>query len=304
MRCTVTVCLLLFTACATQPGAPVNGASSTDAAASMPSSTDAAASMPSSADAASVAQSAGLTGVLSEEAFAALHALRTDAAPRLAGAQVTLSDGTSAYLSVPPGDGPHPGVIVIHEWWGLNDHIRHWADRLAADGYAALAVDLYRGRVATAREDALKYMKSVDQAQGRATIQAARDFLKSDPRARASRVGAIGWCFGGGWSLQAALTLPDLKAAVIYYGRLVTDSAALSQINANVLGVFGNHDRGIPPSAVDAFEKAMADAGRSLRVLRFEANHAFANPSSARYDATSAEKAFGAVRAFLASNLK
>ncbi len=280
--------------------APSAGSASSPASAPSPL----AAVSKSAAEVSAKADEMGMTGVLSEEAFAALHALRTDGAPSPRGQAVALSDGSAAYLSLPAGDGPHPAVIVIHEWWGLNDHIRHWADRLAADGYAALAVDLYGGRVATAREDALAYMKSVDQTKGRATLVAARDFLRTDQRVRAASIGSIGWCFGGGWSLQAALTMSDLDAAVIYYGRLVTDPDALSKIEAKVLGVFGNLDRGIPPSAVDAFEKAMTEAGRDLKVLRYDANHAFANPSSARYDKAAATEAFTEVRAFLAAHLK
>lgn len=246
----------------------------------------------------------GLTGILSEEAFKALHVHRTDAPPAAKGTEVTLSDGTKAYLSLPPGAGPHPGLVVIHEWWGLNDNIRHWADRLAADGYAAVAVDMYGGQVATKPDDAMKYMKSVDGAAGIKTLQAAADLLRTDPRIKAPKLGTIGWCFGGGWSLRAALNMPNLDAAVIYYGRLVTDAAQLKAINAEVLGIFGNLDRGIPPASVDAFDKAMSEAGRSLKVLRFDANHAFANPSSGRYDQSSAEKAFAAVRTFFAANLR
>src|SRR5689334_2353382 len=101
-------------------------------------------------------------GGLSEEEFAALHTLREDGAPALKGEMVQLTDGTQAYLSLPPGaSSPLPGVVVIHEWWGLNEHIKHWADRLAADGYAALAVDLYGGVVASDRETAMATMKKV-----------------------------------------------------------------------------------------------------------------------------------------------
>ena len=98
--------------------------------------------------------------------------------------------------------------------------------------------------------------------------------------------------------------MANLTAAVIYYGRLINDPDALAPIRAEILGVFGNQDRGIPPAAVDEFEKAMATAGKSLKVLRFDAKHAFANPSSARYDQAAAERAFGEVRAFLAAQLK
>ena len=253
---------------------------------------------------AAAAGDTGPTGILSEEAFKALHVHREDAPPPARGTEMKLSDGTRAYLSLPKGDGPHPGLIVIHEWWGLNDNIRHWADRLAADGYAAVAVDMYGGQVATQPNDAMTYMKAVKADAAKTTLLAADRFLRNDPRVKAPTVGSIGWCFGGGWSLQAALNMPALDAAVIYYGRLVTDADKLKPIQAKVLGVFGNLDRGIPPASVDAFEKAMTDAGRDVKILRYEANHAFANPSSGRYDEASAKAAFAEVRTFLAATLK
>jgi carboxymethylenebutenolidase len=247
----------------------------------------------------------GWTGVLDEAAFAALHELRTDAdAAPLRGREITI-EGTRAWLSLPDAaTAPLPAVIVIHEWWGLNDHIRRWTDRLAADGYAALAVDLYGGRTATTREEASAYMREVDENAARATLLAAHRFLATDPRVRAQKRGVIGWCFGGGWSLQLAMAAPDLDAAVIYYGRLVADPSQLAAIRAPVLGVFGLRDRGIPPAAVDAFEAAMKSAGRDVEILRYDADHAFANPSGARYDAVHATAAFAAVRKFLERTLK
>ncbi len=246
------------------------------------------------------------TGVLDEQTFAALHELRADAAPPLHGSDFDLG-GTTAYLSMPEGPGPHPGVVVIHEWWGLNDHIRHWADRLAADGYAAIAVDLYRGAVATTREEAAEAMRNVDPGQARETLALAHRVLARHPSIRAKKRGVIGWCFGGGWSLQHALHTPDLDACVIYYGRLETDTAQFTDLRAPILGVFGQRDRGIPPSAVEAFEQAYQAADHQspgLTIQMYDAEHAFANPSSARYDAASAEDAWEKVRAFFAKHLK
>ena len=114
----------------------------------------------------------------------------------------------------------------------------------------------------------------------------------------------IGWCFGGGWSLRLAMAAPDLDASVIYYGRLVTDAAKLKPIGARVLGVFGTQDRGIPPRSVRAFEAAMKEAKKDIQVLNYDANHAFANPSSARYDAKHAAAAWTRVRAFLREMLR
>lgn len=246
----------------------------------------------------------GLTGVLNEEEFKALHALRGDKAPPLRGEMLDV-DGKKAYLSLPKGaKAPLPAVLVIHEWWGLNQHVKHWADRLAADGYAALAVDLYGGEVATDRSGALKLMRSVDGDSALKTLRGWHGFLAKHPKIKAQKRASIGWCFGGGWSLRLALASPDLDAAVIYYGRLVSDAKRLAAIKAEVLGVFGEKDRGIPPRAVNAFAAGLKEAGVRHTILQYDANHAFANPSSARYDQKSASAAWTHVRKFLARKLK
>ncbi|XXX74800.1 dienelactone hydrolase family protein [Sorangium sp. So ce134] len=244
------------------------------------------------------------TGLLSEEDFKALHQLRSDKAPPARGQTVDVA-GTKAYLSLPrDAKPPIPGLVVIHEWWGLNEHIKHWTDRLAEDGYAALAVDMYGGKVATTPDDAMAAMKAVDEAKGLEVVRAAHRFLSTDARVSAQRTGSIGWCFGGAWSLKLALNEPELDAAVIYYGRLVTDPAQLKAIKAPVLGVFGNKDKGIPPEVVNEFDKALHDAGVEHQVLRYDADHAFANPSGERYDTKAAADAWEKVRQFLAAKLK
>jgi len=245
----------------------------------------------------------GLTGVLTEEGFKALHELTGEKRPAPKGTMVEVG-AMKAYLSLPKGEPPFPAITVVHEWWGLNEHIKHWCDRLAADGYAALAVDLYGGKVATNRDDAMAHMKGVDETAGAGLMKAAHAFLKSDERIQAKRRGCVGWCFGGGWSLQLALDAPDLDAAVIYYGRLVTDPERLKAIKAPVLGIFGNMDTGIPMEKVNEFDDALKAAGVKYRILRYDAPHAFANPSSARYDAKSAEDAWKHVRAFFEEHLK
>ncbi|HVK68130.1 MAG TPA: dienelactone hydrolase family protein [Polyangium sp.] len=245
----------------------------------------------------------GMRGTLSEEAFKALHQLTGEKAPAPRGERVTI-DGTSAYLSLPKGKtAPMPGLLVIHEWWGLNDHIQHWTDRLAEDGYAALAVDLYGGKIAKNPDEAMAMMKSVDNKKAMATLVAAHDFLEKDPRIQAKRTGVIGWCFGGAWSLQFAMHEPDLDASVIYYGHLVTDPAELKPIKAEILGLFGNKDQAIPPETVNAFDAALTQAGVTHTIYRYDAPHAFANPSQPRYDEKSAADAWDKVRAFLRRKL-
>jgi len=193
---------------------------------------------------------------------------------------------------------------MVPEWWGLNDHIRHWTDRLAADGYAALAIGLYGGEVATDRESALALMQGVDEARAKEILAAAHRFLAEDPRVRAQKRGVVGWCFGGGWSLEHALTQPGLDASIVYYGRLQTDPELLANIEAPMMGVFGNQDAGIPPTSVDAFAAAMKAAGKSLELHRYDAQHAFANPSSGRYNPEAAEDASDHARAFFAKHLQ
>ncbi|MGE3631328.1 MAG: dienelactone hydrolase family protein [Sandaracinaceae bacterium] len=244
------------------------------------------------------------TGDVSEEEFARLHRLSTAEVPPLRGESVELDDGSRAYLSLPEGDAPHPAVLVIHEWWGLNANIRHWTDRLAADGYAALAVDLYAGRTATNPDVAIQLMREVDDAAALRTLEAATRFLDADPRVRAPRRAVIGWCFGGGWSLGTGVAIPGYSAVVMYYGRPITDVERLRALQSPLLAIFGNRDTSIPPPRVDEFDRALNEAGVPHRILRFDAVHAFANPSSDHYDPASATAAWDAVRAQLAEALR
>lgn len=241
---------------------------------------------------------------LSEAEFKALHTLKGEAAPAPKGQMVEIA-GTQHYLSLPEGaSAPMPAVIVIHEWWGLNSHIKHWADRLAAEGYAALAVDLYGGTTASTPDEAMAAMKAVDDAKASAILEAAARFLDADPRVKAAKTGVIGWCFGGAWALQAGLKVEGLDAVVMYYGRTVTDPAQLAGLDAPLLGVFANDDGHIPPESVDAFEKALGEAGKSATILRYDAKHAFANPSSEAYDQANAAAAWQKVQPFLAKHLE
>lgn len=242
-----------------------------------------------------------LSGPLSEAEFAALHTLREDAAPPAKGVSVDLPGaGSKAYLSLPPGEkAPLPGVVVIHEWWGLNDHIRHATDRLAAEGYAALAVDLYDGQVATTREQAQALTKGVEPESAKTVLAAARRFLVDDARVRAPRTAVLGWCFGGKWALEDALAQPQHAAAVVYYGQLVSDRERLRALRPPLLGVFGTRDASLPVERVREFETALRDLGKEHRIVLYDAEHAFANPSGGRYDAKAAAAAWEETRAWL-----
>ncbi len=235
-------------------------------------------------------------------------ATRVEPAGEVEGSEVTygrIGDAeVRGYLARPAGDGPFPGIIVIHEWWGLNDNIRAMADRLAGEGYLALAVDLYEGGVATDREGAMSLMRDATRRPERLEehLRQAREHLASSG---ATRVGSIGWCFGGGWSLRAAIVLGDkLDAAVVYYGRLITDPVELGPVSAPVLGLFGEADDGIPVDSVRAFESAMRGLGKPVSIHVYPgADHAFANPSGTRYDEAAATDAWTKTLTFLEQHL-
>ena len=212
----------------------------------------------------------------------------------------------TGYLARPAAaEGAGPAVLVIQEWWGLNDNIRAMARKLAAEGYTALAVDLYEGQVAEDRDTAYALMSGAMERAERLSdnLRQAHAFLEERG---ATKVGSIGWCFGGGWSLEAALLLGDqLDAAVIYYGRVKTEAAELEGLSAPVLGLFGAEDQGIPVDTVRAFEATLAELGKEASIHIYEgADHAFANPSGTRYQAEAAEDAWAKTLGFLAQHLK
>lgn len=209
----------------------------------------------------------------------------------------------TGYLARPAGEEKAPGLIVIHEWWGLNDNIRTMAERFAAEGYAALAVDLYGGRVGETPEEAREIMQSLDEATAEANLRQAYDYLTTT--VGASEVGTIGWCFGGGWSLRTALLLPEaIDATVIYYGRLVTDPERLEPLTMPILGIFGAEDQGIPVASVREFEGALEALGKDATIHVYEgAGHAFANPSGTRYVESAAEDAWAKTLEFFAQHL-
>ncbi len=246
----------------------------------------------------------GLTGQVSEEEFKKMHELKKDAPPVLYGTPIDIN-GTKGYLSLPKNaKAPMPAVIVIHEWWGLNENVMHWADRVAAEGYAAVAVDLYGGTVAKDADTAMAAMRKVDDAAAVKTMLAALDFAKKDPRVQATKTACIGWCFGGGMSLKLALASPDLSACVMYYGHPVDDPKQLEMLKAPLLGIFGTQDKSIPPDVVKKFDEALTAAKRDHKILSYDAPHAFANPSNPSYDEKNAGAAWVEASAFLAAHLK
>ena len=202
--------------------------------------------------------------------------------------------------------GPLPGIIVIHEWWGLNDNIRKTADRLAGEGYEALAVDLYNGQSATTPDDATKYMKAVmgDKDSAKENLKQAYAYLHDHEHA--TKLGVIGWCFGGGWSLQTALLFPDkLDAAVMYYGQPVTDQDQLKTLKMPLIGFFGEKDMGITVADVTAFQEALKQAGVDAEIHEYpDAGHAFANPSGKNYQAAAATDSWERTVKFFKAHLQ
>jgi carboxymethylenebutenolidase len=232
------------------------------------------------------------------------------ASPRLAAAaaaELTPVSTTAAGRTVSaalalPATTPAPGVILIHEWWGLNDQIKATAGAFAEAGYAALAVDLYDGKVAASPDQARQYMGAVKADEAVATLQAWVQWLEA--RAETTdRLGTVGWCFGGGWSLTGGLKAP-VDAVVVYYGNVDRTAAELASLQAPVLGHFATRDNWINQAMVERFEAAAKQAGKSVTTHWYEAEHAFANPSGGRYDEADARLAWERTLAFFAEHLK
>ena len=197
--------------------------------------------------------------------------------------------------------GRLPGLIVIHEWWGLNDNVRAEAARLAAEGYVVLAVDLYGGKLATEPPAAMKLSQELTANPGPAeeNLRAAYKYL--DEVEKVPRIGTIGWCLGGRWSLRAAVILPDqIDATVIYYGTVKATDPELAKLRMPILGLFGSKDRVVPVATVVAFEANLKRLGKNADIHIYEgAEHAFANPSGTAYDPQAAEDAWRLTTAFL-----
>jgi carboxymethylenebutenolidase len=225
------------------------------------------------------------------------------------GKQVSYKSGdetVQGMLYAPKGKGPFPALIVIHEWWGLDDWVKEQASRFADAGYVALAIDLYRGKSTANPEEAHELMRGVPEDRAQRDLRAAFAFLKSRKEVKPDRIGSIGWCMGGGYSLDVALEEPTLAADVIHYGHLATDPENLKKINAPVLGIFGAQDKGIPPEDVKKFEQAMKQQGKRIEIKIYpDAGHAFENPMNKdRYRPEDAADSWKRTLAFLDSHLK
>jgi carboxymethylenebutenolidase len=193
--------------------------------------------------------------------------------------QVTFKSGDdkgSGYLARPEGKGPYPGIIVIQEWYGVNDWVKDNAKRLAGQGYVCLAVDLYRGKVAKDGGAASKMMKGLPRDRALKDLKGGVDFLTKHEAVNKDKIGVIGWCMGGGYALQLALADKRVVACVICYGRVETDPDKLKPLNASVLGVFGKEDKGIPIANVRKFGQALKKAGKTVEEIgEYDGGHGF-----------------------------
>ncbi len=213
----------------------------------------------------------------------------------------------NGFLVTPEGKGPFPAVIVIHEWWGLDGWVKDQARALAKEGYVALAVDLYRGKVTDKQEEAHQLMMGMPRDRALRDLEAAFAYLRGRADVRKDRIGVIGWCMGGMYSLAVATEEPRLAAVVAYYGAPPTDAAAIAKIKAPVLGNYGAEDKGPSPEQVKAFEAAMKKAGKTVDIKIYPgAGHAFANPNNpwGGYREAAAKDAWQRTLAWFAKYLK
>lgn len=205
---------------------------------------------------------------------------------------------------VPPKTGAKAALVMIHEWWGLNQNIEAEAERIhGLTGYAVLAVDLYEGKVATTPEDAGRFMREVNADRAKAIVKAAVGALKKgDFGFRAAKIGTVGFCFGGGWSFQTAVQGgPQVNACAIFYG--MPDNSAIPTISAPVIFIHPKRDQWITDSVVSTFVAEMRKNGKAVEAYHYDADHAFANPSQQAYNKQAAAAAWAKTLAFFKRNL-
>ena len=223
------------------------------------------------------------------------------------------NEQVQAYLVRPAKIGPTPGVVVIHEWWGLNDQIKRVADRIAEEGFMAIAPDLYRGKIGTDAGLAHELMRGLNEGYAIEVVTGAVAHLRGiearerrtpTPTSPRLAVGTLGFCMGGRISLATALSGADVQAAVMYYGSVETNKEALAPLQIPLLGIFGNEDRGIPLDQIRAFQAALQDSGKDATVLVYPGvGHAFFNEDRPSYDSEAAKDSWERTKQFLRANL-
>jgi len=220
--------------------------------------------------------------------------------------QVTYFENTNGYLAQPKEPGTYPGIILIHEWWGLNDNIRTFADSFAEQGYVALAVDLYNGEVTTEPSQARVLATSVrgDMDGAFANLNGAVTYLKTQPNVQTDKLASIGWCFGGGWSYQMAKNDLGVASSVIYYGQF-NPADDLSIMRATIMGHFGEDDASIKVDNVKEFQATLQTLSGEHQIFIYpNSGHAFANEDNPAYVEESANLAWERTLTFLNEELK
>ncbi|MEX0807892.1 MAG: dienelactone hydrolase family protein [Dongiaceae bacterium] len=230
-----------------------------------------------------------LAGV-SLEAILADPLLAAMAAGQLETVTIKSASGRTAKGALALPKSPGPAILLLHEWWGLNDEVKAVAHELAEAGYVALALDLYDGKVAKDADTAGKYMGALDRAVAMDLMGAAIDWLRQHPKST-GKVGTLGWCMGGGLSIDASIARP-VDATIAYYGRVDHPIEELKKLKGPVLGHFAERDQWIDHAMVDPFEAAMKKAGRPLDLHWYEADHAFSNPTGANFQKPESERAW------------
>lgn len=200
-------------------------------------------------------------------------------------------------------------LFVFHEWWGMNDYVKQEAEKYYKDfgqKVNVVAIDLYDGNVATTKEDAQKYMQGMNNERAKSIIEAVTKYAKikaTEVATQPLQIATIGWCFGGGWSLQTSLISNEYtKATVMYYGMPEQDTARINTIKSPVLGIYASKDKWITEKVMKDFEKSMKKAGKTVTILGYDADHAFANPSSPAYNETAAKESRKKTIQFLKKN--
>jgi carboxymethylenebutenolidase len=191
-------------------------------------------------------------------------------------------------------------VFMIHEWWGLNDHIKREAEQLSKElGVRVIALDLYDKKVGTTREEAGKLMGGLSAERAKTIVRTFQSYVGTDVK-----VGTVGWCMGGTWSMQSSILLGKQAAAcVIYYGQPEMKPDVLAAFNPPTLGIFASKDKWITPEMIGKFEKEMATAKKPLEVKMYDADHAFANPSNPQFNKPFADEAHALTLAFFKKHL-
>jgi len=206
------------------------------------------------------------------------------------------SDGSEFEVHLIGPETAKAGVLILHDWWGVLDYNKIWAERLAALGYRAMVVDLYDGERARTVEEAGEMMRALDQDLADSKLIAAVEFL----RRSCAKVVTLGWSLGGRQAMQAALLMPeDVVATVLFYCRMVTDVKQLSQLGGPVLVFYAQQEQTFP-AKMDNFTKAMAEAGKPVESVVYDAAHGFANPTSERHNPAATEEAWNKTCEFLA----